>query len=189
MTIQEIALVWDENELEANIDFDSGDLVLEQGLFSAIIISIFTDGRAADEDILPNILDTNRRGWWGDLINPPVQNDKIGSRIWLLERSKTLPEVLVQAKEYIKESLQWIIDDGLASEIKIEVERQPNGQTTFLAFKVTMVLILESVQGASMSFDILARFGSSGTNYKQIGYFSFDGIDSMTFDGVDELIF
>jgi len=189
MTIQEIAIAWDEGEFEGNINYVNGDLALEQGLYSAVLISIFSDGRAADDDILPNILDTDKRGWWGDLISPLVENDKIGSRIWLLERSKTLPEVLVQAKEYLKECLQWIVDDGIASAIEVTTERQPNGNTARLAFHVTINLILETIQGASMSFDVLARFGTSGTNYKQIEYFSFDGIEGLTFDGVGELIF
>jgi len=189
MTLQEIAIAWNSEEFEGDLNYVNGDLALEQGLYSAVLISLFTDARAADDDILPNILDDNRRGWWGDLVNPLVKNDKIGSRLWLLERSKTLPEVLVQAKEYIKESLQWLVEDGLASKIEVETERQPYGETTFLAFRVTLYLILESVQGASMSFIVNAQFGSSGTNYRELGPLTFDGISGMTFDGVDELIF
>jgi len=63
MTLQEIAIAWNSEEFEGNLEYVNGDLALEQGLYSAVLISLFTDARAADDDILPNMLDDNRRGW------------------------------------------------------------------------------------------------------------------------------
>lgn len=86
----------------------------------AVIISLFTWRRANPDDDLPGDM---KMGWWGDSF-PPVANDRIGSRLWLLTRAKLLPETLRRAKEYAEESLRWLIDDGVAQRVDVEVERQ-----------------------------------------------------------------
>lgn len=65
----------------------------------------------------------DRRGWWGDVLNPDT-NDRIGSRIWLLRRAKMVDkDVLKDAREYAKEALQWLVDDKIVKEILITVEK------------------------------------------------------------------
>nr|EFH7355405.1 hypothetical protein [Escherichia coli] len=51
-------------------------------LTRAVIISLFTWRRAGRDDDAPQIF-----GWWGDTW-PTVQNDRTGSRLYLLRRSK-----------------------------------------------------------------------------------------------------
>lgn len=82
---------------------------------SAVIISIFTDRRAQEGD---EVLDGDYRGWWGDTYN----DNKIGSRLWTLKRRKATLTVLKEAKNIIEESLQWLIDDGVASNVIVENE-------------------------------------------------------------------
>lgn len=93
-------------------------------LVRAVIISLFTWRRANPDDDLPGDL---RMGWWGDSF-PLVANDRIGSRLWLLSRAKLIPETLARAKEYAEEALRWLVDDGVAARVEVEVERQ--GLTT-----------------------------------------------------------
>lgn len=188
-TIQEIALIWNSDYQESNLGYSNNDLTLENGLASAVIMSLFTDRRASDDDILPDFFSTDRRGWWGDLASTEIKNDQIGSRLWLLERSKTIPEVLVQAKEYVRESLEWLIEDGLASDIQITTERQKTTDREILAFKVHIATIPESIEGTGLSLTISFDTGSSGVDPREVAVLSFDNIDSITFDGVDELIF
>ena len=88
---------------------------------SAVIISLFTERRANPDDSLPSSADTDRRGWWGDNFSA-TQSDRIGSRLWLLGREKQLSKVLQRAVEYSKESLQWLIDDGIAKAIEVRAE-------------------------------------------------------------------
>jgi phage gp46-like protein len=88
-------------------------------LVRAVIISLFTWRRANPDDDLPGDL---KQGWWGDNF-PPVPNDRIGSRLWLLSRAKLLPETVARAKEYAEEALRWLIDDGVASRVEVEAER------------------------------------------------------------------
>lgn len=90
-------------------------LIEDDGLQSAVILSLFTDRRAGDDDVPPG--DANdKRGWWADAF-PIAPGDKIGSRLWLLNREKQLQSVLNRAQEYAQESLQWMLDDGVAGSV------------------------------------------------------------------------
>jgi phage gp46-like protein len=86
----------------------------------AVIISLFTWRRANPDDELPS---TNKFGWWGDTY-PQIQSDRIGSRLWLLSRAKLTAENVLRAKEYAEESLEWLIDDGVAASVQVQSERQ-----------------------------------------------------------------
>jgi phage gp46-like protein len=112
----------------AFISFDQGaDYALAQlglteddGLETAVIISLFTDRRAAEDDVLPG-MDGDRRGWWADAY-PAVQGDLIGSRLWLLAREKQIPQTLARAREYAIEALQWLVEDGIAASVDVTAE-------------------------------------------------------------------
>lgn len=136
--ITDIRITWDVGLMEGdfNFDIDIQDLESSTGLQTAVIISLFTDRRARDDDELPDPNNSDRRGWWGDLPSPLVEGDQIGSRLWLLCREKTIESVLVRAKQYAKEALQWMIDDGVAVKIEVETERQGIPGQDILALKV-----------------------------------------------------
>ncbi|CAG4906024.1 phage GP46 family protein [Paraburkholderia saeva] len=78
----------------------------------AVNISLFTWRRAEPADKLD---DDNREGWWGDTF-PAVDNDRIGSRLWLLRRRSLDAQALLDAVQYANEALQWMIDDGWVSD-------------------------------------------------------------------------
>lgn len=86
-------------------------------LQTAVLISLFTDRMAAPDDVIPDG-SNDPRGWWGDSGNT-VQ---IGSRLWLLQRAKQTQETLQRANDYIVESLQWLIDDGVVAKFDVLVE-------------------------------------------------------------------
>lgn len=113
------------------VDF-AGDLTVsgpslenDDGLETAVVISLFTDRRAKAGDPLPDGV-LNRRGWWGDSF-PSVAGDRIGSRLWMLAREKQLPSVLARAREYAIEALQWLIEDGVARAVNVTAEVVRNG--------------------------------------------------------------
>lgn len=93
-------------------------LATDDGLETAIILSLFTDRLADADDIIPDD-SGDRRGWWGDSFSD-VPGDLFGSRLWLLEREKDLREVVQKARGYAAESLQWIIDDQVAEKVDVE---------------------------------------------------------------------
>jgi len=86
-------------------------------LARAVVISLFTWRRAQPDD---NADQPN--GWWGDTW-PAVQNDRYGSRLWLLQRQKLTNQTALIARTYINEALQWMIDDGVVSKIDLLIQR------------------------------------------------------------------
>jgi len=97
----------------------NGDLKGDEGLETAVAISIFTDRRITDDE-LPD-LETDKRGWWGDMF-PDEPNDQIGSRLWLIDRAKRTSETLRRFEELIEEALNWMIEDGVTDSIDVNAE-------------------------------------------------------------------
>ena len=100
-----------------DIDNDKAD-----PLVRAVIVSLFTWRRANADDALPNG-SGSRMGWWGDSY-PPAANDRIGSRLWLLSRAKLTDTTAQKAKDYAREALQWLLDDGVAARVDVTALRQ-----------------------------------------------------------------
>lgn len=99
---------------------DGPDLASDDGLETAVIISLFTDRRAADDDVLPDPTG-DRRGWCMDAW-PVVVGYLIGSRLWELHREKQLQSVVNRAREYAQEALAWFVEDGIAKRVAVEAE-------------------------------------------------------------------
>lgn len=117
---EDIKMIWDEEIMEGDLDYFGGDLIRESGLETAVLMSLFTDQRVDDENLLDDLND--KRGWWGDKVTTEYPDDAIGSRLWLLERQKITQQVVNLVKIYIQEALEWMIEDGVASEIKVTTE-------------------------------------------------------------------
>jgi phage gp46-like protein len=122
----DVALRYDPGRLACDYAIANGDLVADNGLATAVLISLFSDRLAASDDAIPDGTD-NRRGWWGDLpvdgATPASQaSDFIGCRWWLLARAKDTTETLNAAGTYGREALQWMIDDGVAQEVDVFCE-------------------------------------------------------------------
>lgn len=123
--MSDIKTVFIDMEHGAGYALDALGLTPDDGLETAVIISLFTDRRANADDAIPDG-SNDLRGWWADSFND-VENDKIGSRIWLLSREKQLPAVLVRAREYALEALQWLIDDGVAQSVEVVATNPRSG--------------------------------------------------------------
>jgi phage gp46-like protein len=108
----------------------NGTLDDTQALATAIIVALGTDRLADSSDTLPDPDDTNRRGWWGDYQAQDIWDGwPIGSRLWLLQRSKiTGPEAregatTVLVTQYIRECIQPFIDRRIGSSFTVEATR------------------------------------------------------------------
>ncbi|MCE8027551.1 phage GP46 family protein [Halomonas daqingensis] len=97
-----------------------GDLETDDGLRTAVALSLLCDRRAEPDDIIPDGTG-NRRGWWADAISDR-DGDRWGSRLWLLDREKALPEVRSRAEAYAREALDWLLEDGVAAEVEVTAE-------------------------------------------------------------------
>lgn len=97
------------------------DLAREDGLETAVIISLFTDRRASPEQIPVELPQDDLRGYWGDVSNA-ASSDQTGSLLWLLAREKQLPQVLSRAQQYSREALAWMVDDLVATRVEVMTE-------------------------------------------------------------------
>lgn len=113
--MSDLALTW--NGETCDLALDGRDLLLEEGLQTAVLISLFSDRRARSDDTLP-VDGDDRRGWWADAW-PEVEGDLLGSRLWLLAREKDVPETLRRAREYAQEALAWLVEDGVCARIEV----------------------------------------------------------------------
>jgi len=95
-----------------------------------VLVSVFTDRVANPDDPIPDGTG-DPRGWWGDI----GEDKPIGSRLWLLDRSKQTQEVLNNARDYINEALQWLVDDGVVASIDVQTQWV---RDTFLGAQITL---------------------------------------------------
>lgn len=121
MDVADLALTWDPNAAAADLTVRAGDLLLDDGLETAVLLSLFLDARADGED--PPDGTSDRRGWWGDEFYP----DSIGSRLWLLSRSKRLSNVRRRLQDLAREALAWMIEDRVAATVDADAEILENG--------------------------------------------------------------
>ncbi|EKN3612597.1 phage GP46 family protein [Yersinia enterocolitica] len=98
-------------------------------LTRAVIISLFTWRRADPDDDSEQPM-----GWWGDSY-PTIQNDRIGSRIYLLQRTTLTSKTVELARGYLEQALAWLKDDGVVSRITINVQRHG---TEILTAEITL---------------------------------------------------
>lgn len=113
-------IIYNGNEFRFDLALRNGDLAMDDGLLPAVLVSLFTDRRAAADDRLPTN-DGDRRGSWQDQYQD-ISGDLPGSRLWLLSREKQLPDVLARARTYSEEALAWLITDGLARSVSVPAE-------------------------------------------------------------------
>jgi phage gp46-like protein len=115
--VSDIGLFWNAALYVGDFRVTANDLERDEGLETALLQSLFLDREAADGDKIPDGTD-DKRGWWGDGA-PVVAGDRIGSRLWLLDRAKNTKNVLPDSERYASEATQWLLDDKAASAINV----------------------------------------------------------------------
>jgi len=157
--MSDIATVILENKTSLYCDWvmDGPDIESDDGMLTAVTISLLTDRLAdADDDIpdapgigQPGIAD--RRGWWGDTV-PSSSTDKkpdlIGSRLWLLARASATPQTATLAKGYIQEALAWMIEDGVAGRVNVAARIDPQNSD---ALAVGIQIVRTAANGAPVN--------------------------------------
>ncbi len=127
-----IDIVWDGTALRGDRQVTpAGRTSTGNLLRTAVIISLFTDRRAQPDWIPPDRNSNDPRGWYWDTFGI-----LIGSRLWQLRRRKIANRnaLLLEARDMIQEALQWLKDQNLVSEIKINVQ----SAGSLLAFNVQL---------------------------------------------------
>lgn len=124
-----MALNW--NASGADIVLADDDLLVGNDLQTAVLVSLFSDGRDDTRSI-------DKRGWWSDF------NNSFGSLLWLLDEEKTTLQTAARAKSYCQNALQWLIDQKIASKLDILTE---------LVKPFGMVITIYIYRGSNKKYD------------------------------------
>ena len=111
---------------------EGADLATDEGLDTAVILSLFCDARA-DPSEIPDGSDP--RGYWADYYADHA-GDQTGSKLWLLAREKQLPETARRAQEYAQDALAWLVEDGVAASVAVEASF-PRAEALVIAVAIT----------------------------------------------------
>ena len=106
------------------------DLVVEGNSFAsaggfetAIPVSLFTDARAPSALVAEP---QNRRGWIGNLLTASTMR-QLGSILWTLDQARITQETLNVARLAAQDAFQWMVEDGVALSVFVNVARAPRG--------------------------------------------------------------
>ena len=126
----DIRMTYSDEAQRADIDLESlagtnitVDVQTGYDLATACMLSLMSD-RVADSDWTTTV---DQRGWWADA----YRQQPIGSRIWQLEYVATSnkSDYIVRLQSYCEESLQWLVDDGIAQTISATAYWTDTNQT------------------------------------------------------------
>lgn len=119
-----LRLEWDFKVGKARLVKDElGALATDESLETPVLLSLFTDAEASQQEIQAAGLG-RQQGWWADadsLREPGTR--RMGSKLWLLSRGKTTLETCRRVEGYVKEALAWLIDAGIVSSIAVVASR------------------------------------------------------------------
>lgn len=108
-------------ERSTNGKFDlvfKDDLKTTDSLHAAVLLSL----ALWDREELPEGVATIEPvygGWWGNAL----EEIPVGSRLWKLFSEKVTQKALDDAKVLAEKALKWLIDDGVAKSVSVDVQR------------------------------------------------------------------
>lgn len=111
----------------SDISVDGNEIIRDAGFETACLITIGTNARADNSDILPPTY-TTRGGYFGSLLT----GFQFGNKLWLIGRRKIDSVTLRLCEQYITESFSWMIEDLIAEDISVVAVRGGKYQINFL---------------------------------------------------------
>lgn len=115
--MSDAAVVWGPGG--GDLAIEDGDLVADDGLASAVLISLFSDARLDGGSLLEG---ADPRGWWGE-----AAGERYGSLLWTLEREKTTEDLPVRVEEAARAALLWLVEGGYVEELELEASYLERG--------------------------------------------------------------
>ena len=94
-----------------DLAFVDGDLQLGKSLESAALVSVGSFGRGAEKAFKKDLQDD---GWWAE---PTIEGDVWGCLVHTLTQVSKRPNRELLAVQYVKDSLRWLVDDGVADSV------------------------------------------------------------------------
>lgn len=136
-----------KKQLTDDLDFfdfelENGDFIIEEGLDTAITMSILCEKRDETIDV-----PENRGGWWGNTVQT-IEGYEQGSFVWTKYQSAIDNEIIEDIDTFVRDGLQWLIDDQIASDIETEVFVEDN------VIKANVDLFRNNAKEQSRFFDL-----------------------------------
>ena len=127
----DIALVWNAEAGRGDWTIADGGVAMDGGLQTAVLVSLFTWRVAEPGYRAPAGSAADRHGWWADTF----EGTPLGSRLWQLRRAvkSDANALLARARDLALEALEWMLDDGVASAVRVNVRW---GTATALFFTI-----------------------------------------------------
>ena len=129
-------------------DLNVSENVLEtvDGLETAIIVSLLTDARAPASQVQTP---SRRRGWVGNIVTAD-SGRQLGSRLWTFYQSRLTDAVLNDISVAAQESLNWMVEDGLAKSVVASALRNDSRS-------VTVNIAITTIEGKEQRYAVLWR--------------------------------
>ncbi len=115
-----LAAKLDASTFLADLQREGGNLLRDDGLEAAVLISLFTHRRSPIDLVEAG---GDRKGWWGDAF-PQVTGDEIGSLLWTAARSHLTQAVVEEMRGFVEQALEWMRADGVVDSIAVQIEQR-----------------------------------------------------------------
>ena len=93
----------------------NSDLVPVLGMETAILVSLFTNQRLDETQVMTPI---DRGGWFGNVLTP---DRELGSKLWAWENSRTTSSLMGEIRDCAKRSFDWMARDTIARKTSVNV--------------------------------------------------------------------
>ena len=116
------------------LDWRISDGVVDetQALATSIMVALGSDRLAEIGDELPDNLDSDRKGWWGDMDAEQIWSGwPLGTRLWEMRRDAIRPPgykhgaTAIKAEHFVRETIRPFVDAGIISKYAVEVDPIP----------------------------------------------------------------
>lgn len=108
-----LRMSFDAHRQTFDLCLDGGNLATDDGLATAVQISIFCDARIDAAEAQAQGID-DRRGYWADVFS---QSGPWGSSLWAARRAGVSSETARIVEERARDALQWLVQAGAAARI------------------------------------------------------------------------
>tara|TARA_R110000824_G_scaffold95990_11_gene230354 strand:+ start:12921 stop:13466 length:546 start_codon:yes stop_codon:yes gene_type:complete len=115
-----------EHTIDAEGSFDlvieNGDFKTSAGLESPLVVSLFSDRRAFDDEGISDPL--RRRGWLGSTIAGGTDHN-FGSGLWLYEQARMSQDTVNGVRSEAEAALEWMADEEIIDTAVAQVVPDP----------------------------------------------------------------
>lgn len=109
-----------------------GGLSAKRGLFTAVVLCMFSDKRMPVDHPLAYLVDDgDMRGWWGDAVDvrADLGEEPLGSLLWALERAPLTDDIVRWARQLAIEALSPLTKQRAVSRIDVQTTaNKPNSR-------------------------------------------------------------